>query len=318
MSNRKDEEQQQRDKLSSNKKNINSRLSRHRSNGTFTLIAAITCAAIGIIVLLPVTTTITNIPYTTSTTLNNKMMVLTTSHEAFAQQQEPQHQSIPATKNTPSTPPKPSDQPAVANQYTFNPLSKPPNTVAGCIQFGKELVGKAVPDYNLCDLIVYRQAPVVTRSDGMVMNNYSGMGHYIELIPAQKNLNETQSFAGTSINTNSSSTNNTSAANANVSIMTNNNNNNVLNNNTVVVAFGEFSLLDPEVVPVHKVLDKYNWTITTIHNHMLDESPKLLFMHWTVTGKAADIVKQAKEAIILTSTYSNSTIGQRVPSSAGP
>jgi hypothetical protein len=239
---------------------------------------------------------------------------ISTSHEAFAQQQQgQQHQSIPATTtNAPSTPPKPSDQPAVANQYTFNPLSKPPNTIAGCVQFGKELVGKAVPDYNMCDLIVYRQAPVVTRSDGMVMNNYSGMGHYIELIPAQNNINQTQPFAGTSINGSSS------GGGANTNTTNTSTNNNVLNSNTIVVAFGEFSLVDPEVVPVHKILDKYNWTITTIHNHMLDESPKLLFMHWTVTGKAADIVKQAKEAIMQTSTYSNSTIGQRVPSSAGP
>ena len=64
------------------------------------------------------------------------------------------------------------------------------------------------------------------------------------------------------------------------------------NANTTI---GEFALLDPEVVPVHKVLDKYNWTVTTIHNHMLDESPKLLFMHWTVTGNPDEIVQQARE-----------------------
>ena len=29
---------------------------------------------------------------------------------------------------------------------------------------------------------------------------------------------------------------------------------------------------------------------------MLDESPKLLFMHWTVTGNPDEIVQQAKEA----------------------
>ena len=307
MSNRKDEEQHSDNSTSSCKKTPDSRLLRHRNNGKFALVSAITAVAIGLIALLPATT-ITSIP---TTAIDNKM-IMPTTHAAFAQQE--QHQSIPATKSTPSTPPKPSDQPAVANQYTFNPLSKPPNTINGCVQFGKELVGKSVPDYNLCDLIVYRQAPAVTRSDGMIMNNYSGMGHYIELIPAQNNINQTQPFAGTSIS-NGSSSNNPSGGNNNA--MTNASNV-VLNNNTIIVAFGEFSLLDPEVVPVHKVLDKYNWTITTIHNHMLDESPKLLFMHWTVTGKAGDIVKQAKEAIMQTSTYSNSTLGQRVPSSAGP
>jgi hypothetical protein len=69
----------------------------------------------------------------------------------------------------------------------------------------------------------------------------------------------------------------------------------------------------------------YNWTVTTIHNHMLNESPKLLFMHWTVTGNPDEIVQQAKEAIMQTSSYANATAptaanGTRggTPSSAGP
>jgi hypothetical protein len=144
----------------------------------------------------------------------------------------------------------------------------------------------------------------------MVMNNFSGMGHYIELIPAAQVLNDTQVFGGT-IN---SSANGTACGTANAS------------NTTTVVAFGEFALLDPEVVPVNEVLDKYNWTVTTIHNHMLDESPKLLFMHWTVTGNPEEIVQQAKEAIMQTSSYATVTDPNAgtnatrpgTPSSAGP
>ena len=93
-------------------------------------------------------------------------------------------------------------------------------------------------------------------------------------------------------------------------------------NNTTVVAFREFALIDPEVVPVQKVLNKYNWTVTTIYNHMLDESLKLLFLHWTVTGNPDEIVQQAKEAIMQTSSYAASTAanGTRggTPSSSGP
>ncbi len=180
------------------------------------------------------------------------------------------------------------------------------------MEYAKVLVGKAIPDYNMCDLVVYRQAPVVARSDGMVMNNFSGMGHYIELIPAAQVLNDTQVFAG-GTTANASTTNGTTQTAANAT------------NNNTVVAFGEFALLDPEVVPVNEVLDKYNWTVTTIHNHMLDESPKLLFMHWTVTGNPDEIVQQAKEAIMQTSSYATATApnaanGTRpgTPSSAGP
>jgi hypothetical protein len=40
---------------------------------------------------------------------------------------------------------------------------------------------------------------------------------------------------------------------------------------------------------------------------MLDESPKLLFMHWTVTGNPDEIVQQAREAIMQTSSYATVT-----------
>ena len=221
-------------------------------------------------------------------------------------------QSTAATQASQSTPPTPKEQPDVAQQFTFNPTSLPPTNIEQCVEYAKVLVGKAIPDYNMCDLVVYRQAPVVARSDGMVMNNFSGMGHYIELIPAAQILNDTQVFAG-GTTANASTTNGTTQTAANAT------------NNNTVVAFGEFALLDPEVVPVNEVLDKYNWTVTTIHNHMLDESPKLLFMHWTVTGNPDEIVQQAKEAIMQTSSYATATApnaanGTRpgTPSSAGP
>lgn len=72
------------------------------------------------------------------------------------------------------------------------------------------------------------------------MNNFSGMGHYIELIPAAQFLNETQEFGGASTAANASTPNGTTQTSAN---------NTTINNNTVV-AFGEFALLDPEVVLV--------------------------------------------------------------------
>lgn len=61
---------------------------------------------------------------------------------------------------------------------------------------------------------------------------------------------------------------------------------------------------------------------------MLDESPKLLFMHWTVTGNPDEIVQQAREAIMQTSSYATVTADPNAagtnatrpgtPSSAGP
>jgi hypothetical protein len=70
----------------------------------------------------------------------------------------------------------------------------------------------------------------------------------------------------------------------------------------ITAASGEWSLLDSEVVPVQKVMEKYNWTQTALHHHMLGETPKVLFLHWAVTGNPIDIINQAKEIIMQTST----------------
>lgn len=150
-------------------------------------------------------------------------------------------------------------------------------------------------DYNLCDVIVYRQAPPIVRNDSLVINNFSGIGHYIEMVPA-KTLNETMMFMGT----------------GGSNVTTSN------DNSTMKAAFGEFALIDSEVVPVREIMNKYNWTETALHHHMLMETPKILFLHWTVTGDANELIKQAKEILMQTSTYNNLTGNTHTPTSAGP
>ena len=46
---------------------------------------------------------------------------------------------------------------------------------------------------------------------------------------------------------------------------------------------GEFALLEPELVPVKKVLDE-KANVTAVHNHMVMESPKLINVHWEARG----------------------------------
>ena len=53
------------------------------------------------------------------------------------------------------------------------------------------------------------------------------------------------------------------------------------------------------------LVQKYNWTETALHHHMLGETPKILFLHKSVTGDVNDLINQAKEMIIQTFTYQN-------------
>jgi hypothetical protein len=193
--------------------------------------------------------------------------------------------------------PSPKDAPEKGTIFVFNEKSRPANEPEKCATLASVVKGKAVPDYNLCDIVVYRQAPPIVRNDGMVMNNFSGIGHYIEMVPAV--ANDTGQFASTD------------AAVAQQQGQQQQPNN-------TKVAFGEFALIDPEVVPVQQIMGKYNWTQTALHHHLLNESPKILFLHWSVTGDADELIKQAKEIIMQTATYQNLTGNTRTPTSGGP
>jgi hypothetical protein len=199
--------------------------------------------------------------------------------------------SINAQQQSPKT-----EAPEKGTIFVFNEKSRPANEPEKCAALASVVKGKAVPDYNLCDLVVYRQAPPIVRNDGIVLNNFSGLGHYIEMVPAV--VNNTGTF-----NSKDTSSNQTSSPQK---------------QDNLKVAFGEWSVIDEEVVPVQKVMQKYNWTQTALHHHMLNESPKILFLHWSVTGDANELIKQAKEIIMQTSTYQNLTGTTRTPTSGGP
>jgi hypothetical protein len=57
--------------------------------------------------------------------------------------------------------------------FVFNEKSRPANDPEKCAQLASVVKGKAIPDYNLCDIVVYRQAPPIIRNDGMVLDNFS-------------------------------------------------------------------------------------------------------------------------------------------------
>jgi hypothetical protein len=190
-----------------------------------------------------------------------------------------------------------SANPQVGQVFTFNEKSRPANAPQQCADLASVVKGKAVPDFNLCDIIVYRQAPPIVRNDGMVLNNYSGFGHYIEMVPAV--INSTGVFGANGVSINNASSTPSPKDN-------------------LTAAFGEWALIDSEVVPVQKVMQKYNWTQTALHSHMLGELPKVLFLHWAVTGNPNELIKQAKEIMMQTTTYNNLTGETRTPSSAGP
>jgi hypothetical protein len=68
------------------------------------------------------------------------------------------------------------------------------------------------------------------------------------------------------------------------------------------VVDGDFAVLENELQPVLKSLRGAGINVVAIHQHMTNEEPRLIFLHYWGQGKAQDLAKAVRGAIDLTST----------------
>lgn len=61
---------------------------------------------------------------------------------------------------------------------------------------------------------------------------------------------------------------------------------------------GDFMLLAAELNPVIKILRANGIEVASVHNHMLDDEPRLIFMHFWAYGDAVDLAKGLKAALL--------------------
>ena len=60
---------------------------------------------------------------------------------------------------------------------------------------------------------------------------------------------------------------------------------------------GDFTMLENEVAPVIKALVENGIEIVAVHNHMVDEQPKIFFLHYWGVGDAEQLAKGLKAAL---------------------
>lgn len=75
---------------------------------------------------------------------------------------------------------------------------------------------------------------------------------------------------------------------------------------------GDLVLLEGEVNPVMTRLRAGGFEITAIHNHLLNETPHILYMHYLGRGKAAELAQSLKAAL----AESKTPLGKPAASSA--
>jgi hypothetical protein len=146
------------------------------------------------------------------------------------------------------------------------------NGTLDCQAIATELGGIGVPSGNVCDVVVVRQAPQVTGHNGLNLNQFTLMNSVIEFLVMPANAT-----------TSSGNSTTTTSASEQVYVM------------------GDFALLETEMNDVLSVVKENAWTVTGIHNHMINETPKTTFMHWEAQGDINEIIDQANEAFNETS-----------------
>lgn len=77
-----------------------------------------------------------------------------------------------------------------------------------------------------------------------------------------------------------------------------------MNNGTMMM--GDLVLLNREVAPVMSKLLAEGVEVTALHNHLIGESPSVMYMHFSASGEPVDLAKKMKAALVLTQTPSQS------------
>jgi Domain of Unknown Function (DUF1259) len=168
-----------------------------------------------------------------------------------------------------------------------------------CQAIASTIGGIVVPNPSkICDVLIPRQAPTILGSGNMNMNKFSTINSIVE-VAAMSDLmvksNASSGGGGGSSNRGQIGGGASSSATSNTT-------------SQQVFAMGEFSLLDPQLVTMVKSAVGYNWTIAAVHNHMVLEKPKMMFVHWSAQGDLNTITNQIKNVLLTVS---------KVPSSSG-
>jgi hypothetical protein len=179
-----------------------------------------------------------------------------------------------------------------------------------CQSIASTIGGIVVPNPSkICDMLILRQSPIIMGPGNMNMNKFSTANSIVEVAALSDLMPKTSQGGGSggasaaggdgsSSSSNNASTSGASSGSASSS----------MNMNTKrVFVMGEFALLESQLVPMVKAAVGSNWTIAAVHNHMVLEKPKMIFVHWSAQGDLNTITRQIKNVL---------TIVSKVPSSS--
>ncbi len=158
-----------------------------------------------------------------------------------------------------------------AQNATNKSSSSSSNTVTGldCASLPSKISKNAValqnPNKDVCDIVILRSTPEIIGHNGTILNKFLAINSMVEFMKAPSNMSKGAS--------NSKS--------------------------PMVVAMGEFGLLQTELKPILLAMSQANLNITAVHNHPILEKPPMIFVHWDALGSLNTISNQIKEIATL-------------------
>jgi Domain of Unknown Function (DUF1259) len=168
-----------------------------------------------------------------------------------------------------------------------------------CQSISSTIGGIAIPNPSkICDVLIPRQAPTIMGPGNMNMNKFSTASSIVE-VASVSDLMSTTNQGGGGAGGASSSTAATGGRTSSGSASSG-------TSNQTVFVMGEFSLLEPQLIPMVKAAVGSNWTIAAVHNHMVLEKPKMMFVHWSAQGDLNTITSQIKNVLLTVSKVPSS------------
>jgi hypothetical protein len=170
------------------------------------------------------------------------------------------------------------------------------NNKLNCQSIAAKIAGIVVPNPSkICDVLILRQSPTIIGPGNMNMNKFSTINSIVEVASMSDLMTNPASNATTGSSSSSSSSSQTTKATS-----TANN-----SSSQKVFVMGEFALLEQQLIPMVKAAATSNWTIAAVHNHMVQEKPKMIFVHWSAQGDLNTITNQIRSVLLTVSKVSN-------------
>jgi hypothetical protein len=88
-------------------------------------------------------------------------------------------------------------------------------------------------------------------------------------------------------------------------------------NQTMVYGFAEFALMEGELPSATRMLSNSSWNIVAVHNHVIGESPSMIFVHAIANGDINTLIRDARTILDSLNTQMQPQSGNQTSTTAG-